>query len=167
MIRNSLFLVIAFLLIATVPYSIAANEIKSISQVQNATFVDLDGNNQDIVQFKGKVLLLNFWASWCAPCIIEVPSLNRMHEKYSPRGLELLSLSLDTQFGLTRIKDIAKQHRMRYAVGKAETAMINELKIYAIPMSYLVGKDGKIIRRYMGPPNPSQLQQDIEKALGN
>ena len=166
MIQKTALLAVFFLLLPMIQFGVQA-DAESLNLLKNSTFTDLEGNKIDLNQYKGKVLFLNFWASWCAPCIMEIPSLNRIHERFTPRGLELLSLSLDSQYGLTRIKDIATRQRMQYKVGKADTEMVNELKIFAIPMSYLYGKDGKVIRKYMGPPNPTQLLKDIEQALKN
>lgn len=138
---------------------------EELVQIKNNTYTNLEGKVVKLSKYKGKVLFLNFWASWCGPCIMEIPSLNRFYSRYHPRGLEVLSLSLDTEYSLTRIKDIAQRTRMRYKIGKANQEMINEMKIFAIPTSYLYGKDGKLIQRYMGPPNPAQITKDIEAAL--
>lgn len=138
---------------------------ETLIQIKNNSYTDLEGKTSKLSKYKGKVLFLNFWASWCGPCIMEIPSLNRVYDRYHPRGLELLSLSLDTEYSITRIKDITQRTRMRYTIGKANPQMINEMKVYAIPTSYLYGKDGKLIQRYMGPPNPEQITKDIEAAL--
>lgn len=159
------FLLLTFLALVTIFCTIALAAPKSLRELKTTFFTDLDGNKRDLMEYRGRVLLLNFWASWCAPCLMEVPELNRMHERYQPRGLELISLSLDTEYGLTRIKDIAQRSRMRYSVGKAHKEMVEDLKIYAIPMSILYGKDGTMIKQFMGPPNPTVLKKEIEQAL--
>jgi len=162
--RRTLILAIILIFCVVCP-SFAGSDNKSLDEIKNQTYLDLDGKKRNVGEFKGKVLLVNFWASWCAPCYMEIPTLNKIHQQHSPRGLIILSLSLDSQFGLTRIKDIAKQKRMKYTVGKADEKMVNEMKIFAIPMSFLFGKDGKMIRQYMGPPNEDQLRKDIKEAL--
>jgi thiol-disulfide isomerase/thioredoxin len=164
--RKSLALTVFLItLLALVGSSSAVSQLASMESITNPTYTDMSGNKKDVNEYKGKVLLLNFWASWCGPCIMEVPGLNKVHEQYKTKGFEILSLSLDSQFGLTRIKDVAQRSRMKYTIGKAHTEMLGELQINAIPMSLLFGKDGTLVRKYTGPPHAEILKKDIEAAL--
>ncbi len=163
--KRRYYLLLTFLILLSALCTLAFAGHKSIRELKTTEFTDLEGQKRDLQEYRGKVFLLNFWASWCAPCLMEVPDLNKVHERYQPRGFELLSLSLDSEFGLTKIKDIAQRSRMRYKVGKAHKDMVEDLKIYAIPMSILYGKDGTVIKQFMGPPNAAVLKKEIEQAL--
>lgn len=165
MIPRPLILILTLVLMVVFFAAVALGDAQTVNDIKNPKYMTLDGKTLDLKDYNGKVLLLNFWASWCMPCLMEIPSFNKIYDKYRPRGLEMLALNVDTDQGLTRIKDISKKARIQYKVGKAQKEMIGELKIFAIPTSYLFGKDGKLIRKYTGPPSPEQLKTDIEKAL--
>ena len=163
--RSSIIAGIVFcLLIVTMAAPTSALDIKGL---KNQAFTDLEGNKKTLGDYQGKVVLLNFWASWCSPCLMEIPGLNRVYERYQSRGFEILGLSLDSGYSLTKIKDLSTRHRIRYKVGKAEAGMVNELNIMAIPVSYLFDKNGKMIQQFMGQPNHEALTKAIEAALSS
>lgn len=164
MLKKYKILPILITLICLLPV-FAFSAASSLDGITNTKYTALDGKTKDIKDLKGKVFLLNFWASWCAPCMMEVPHLNKVYNEYNSKGFELLSLSVDSQFGLTKIKDISNKAKMKYLLGKASMDTINELNIFAIPTSMLFGKDGKVIQTFRGPPDTVTLEKAITAAL--
>ncbi len=158
--------IILLIVIFSVPALAISGDPGSLMEMKHTKYTALDGAAKDFKDYKGKVVLVNFWASWCAPCIMEVPHLNSVYKRFHPKGFELLSLSVETQYGVTKIKNISVKAKMEYSLGKANMDTLNELNIFAIPTSMLFGKDGKLIRKFTGPPNPGVLEKDIEVALG-
>jgi thiol-disulfide isomerase/thioredoxin len=162
-VKRIVFLIALVLMFASVTN--AGDTPGSLNLIVNDKFELVDGTGKRLADYKGKVFLLNFWASWCGPCFMEIPQLNKTHEKYKSKGLEVISLSVESQLGLTKIDQIGKKAKMAYTIGRANEKMVQELKIFAIPISFLFGRDGKLVSRYMGPPPPGKLDEDIQSAL--
>lgn len=115
----------------------------------NLTLKDMNDAEFKLSSLKGKVVLVNFWASWCAPCLAEIPEFIKVREAYSDKGFEILGISLDRDTGhdklVSTIKDRGMSWRHVYD-GKfwsAEVAQIYDVQ--SIPFTVLIGKDGKVI----------------------
>lgn len=107
------------------------------------TLLDLDGKSFSLQQYQGKVILVNFWASWCPPCIHEIPSMAQLQESYSNEDFEILALNLGEE--REAIVDFLKQHPVNFTVlldpGQAQPRL---WKVFAFPTSYLLDKKGRI-----------------------
>jgi thiol-disulfide isomerase/thioredoxin len=112
----------------------------------------VDGKDISVSDFKGKVLLVDFWATWCGPCIIEMPDVVRLYKKYKGKGLRILGVSLDHPNSKDRIIRTMKDKDMDWPViydggyWQAEAAVMNNIR--SIPMMYLIDRNGK--GRYAG-----------------
>lgn len=110
------------------------------------------GQGVSLEDYRGKYVLLNFWATWCGPCVQETPSLNRLHEELSDKGLVVLGVSIDEdkqaydafleRFGITfpTVRDPLRDVPAEYGT-------------YLYPESYLIDRDGYVVREYPGPEN--------------
>jgi len=129
----------------------------------------LDGAKWALADKRGKVVLLNLWATWCGPCVFEIPELQVIHEKYAPRGFEVVGVSLD-ESGPESVKSfIADQKKMTYPVVlDAEGKLANLLQTTMIPTSVIVDRNGRIVWKKAGAimPNDKELEEAIEKAVG-
>ena len=102
---------------------------------------------------RGKVVLINFWATWCGPCRMEIPDFNELYKKYNDKGLEILSISIsDSYEQLIKFKNA---YNMFYPILYGDQKVMMKIQreyggIYSIPMSFLVNKKGEIIRVYPG-----------------
>ena len=115
------------------------------------TFAALDGAPVRLADFKGRVVLLNFWATWCAPCIIEMPSLDRLQAALGDRGLAVLAVSID-RGGAKVIRPFAERLGLErlglYHDSKA--ALFKAFGVTGLPTTFLIDRRGKIVGAYPG-----------------
>jgi len=130
--------------------------------------MNLDGSKFDLSARRDKVVLVNVWATWCGPCRYEIPELQQLHEHYSPRGLEVVGVSVD-ESGVESVRDfVAEQKKMTYPVVlDAEGKITNLLETSVLPTSVLVDRSGKIVWKKFGAimQGDEELKKAIEAAL--
>jgi len=130
------------------------------------TLPDLEGNQIELSSMKGKVLILDFWATWCPPCKEEVPHLVALQSKYRDQGLQIVGLSLD-QGGAGLVKPFADEHYVNYTmlIANDETA-----KAYGgvsmIPTTFVVDRSGIVVKRFIGYTTPEAFEEAIQPLLG-
>ena len=137
---------------------------------------DLSGKKVSLAGYKGKALLINFWATWCAPCKIETPWLIELRDQYADKGFEIIGVSADDidrgdpQKFDTEKKDIAKfvqQMHMDYPVlidGDSLSQSYGGLD--SLPTSFFVNRDGTIVATQLGLTSKDEIEGNIKKALG-
>jgi thiol-disulfide isomerase/thioredoxin len=135
---------------------------------------DLDGHDVTLEQFKGKVVLVNFWATWCAPCKIEIPWMIEFQKKYSSRGFTILGVSMDED-GKKAIDPFLQKERfdvdgqkeaMNYPILLGNDSVADKFgSIMGLPTSMLFTRDGKKIRTIVGLVNHDDISKAIEGLL--
>lgn len=128
----------------------------------------LDGTKFDLESRRGKVVLLNVWATWCAPCRHEIPELEKLHRKYASRGFEVIGVSVD-EGEAEPVKQFMLEQKTTYPqVHDPEGRLANMLQTYVLPTSVLLDRDGRIVwKKYeLIPPDDASLAAAIEKAAG-
>ncbi|MGI8811904.1 MAG: TlpA disulfide reductase family protein [Pyrinomonadaceae bacterium] len=137
---------------------------KLASAIAQSDIKNLDGTTFKIADKKGKVLLLNMWATWCGPCRSEMPALVKMQEQYRDQGLEVIGLNADSE-ELDAINKFAASMNLNYPLVWPDTALQKEfLKISqfdGIPQSFLVDRDGNLTGVFTGA-NPKDVQKMAE-----
>jgi thiol-disulfide isomerase/thioredoxin len=116
--------------------------------------------------FKGKVVVVDFWATWCVPCKVEIPEYNKIREKYKDQGVEFLGVTFESTVDATR--EFIKEYEMKYPVGIATDEIDVALGGHTgLPTTFLVGKDWKVYRKIMGAATGKipNLEKDIEELL--
>ena len=122
--------------------------------------------------FKGNVVLLNFWATWCGPCIAEIPEFNDLYDKYNSKGFEILGVSVSDNY--KQLKKFSNKIEINYKLlfgSSDEMAIViqNYGAFYSVPVSYLINRDGFVVRGYpgaiIGEYWSSLLKDDIIKFL--
>jgi peroxiredoxin len=116
---------------------------------------------------KGKVVLLNFWATWCPPCRFEIPNFVDFYSKYHDKGFEIIGISVDDN-NIEGVKSFIKKENINYPVVMYNYKNMKSLgEIVAVPTSILINKEGKIEDVYPGFYMKSTFERDIKKLLEN
>ena len=124
----------------------------------------MDGSTFKIADKKGKVLVINIWATWCGPCLSEMPAFVAMQQKYGDRGFEILGLNSDddSDHMLSDINDVIRQKNINYPVvfsdAKTQAALLNISKFPGIPQSFVVDRDGNLRAVFKGA-NPDNVKK--------
>jgi len=128
----------------------------------NFTLNDYTGKPVNLASLKGKVILLDFWATWCAPCKIEIPGFVELQTKYKGKGLVVVGLSVDDT--VEQLKPFVTQFKMNYPVlvGLGNDAIQEAYgPIWGLPTTFLIGRDGKICKKHMGLTSKEQFEKEI------
>ncbi len=127
-----------------------------LKQVQRADAPDvmlkaLDGQNHSLTQHAGKLVLVNFWATWCQPCIREMPSMERLYAKYKPRGLEIVAISLD-QGNEDDVREFVAKLKLTFPIVLDPEHKAKALyKVRGLPTTYLLDRQGQVVGYGVGP----------------
>lgn len=124
----------------------------------------LDGHEFDLAKLRGKVVLVNVWATWCSPCRSEMPTLNAFYRRYHSRGLELLGLSIDEAPDAARVRQVMQQ--FTYPGALASAARVDGFgEPIAVPVTYVIDAKG-VIRAQLQAEGPSGVSlQTLEQAV--
>jgi thiol-disulfide isomerase/thioredoxin len=130
------------------------------------TMPDLDGNEVSLSSFKGKVILLNFWATWCGPCKAEIPGFVELQDQYGKDGLVIVGYSVDDD--APKAKAFADQFKMNYPIllglGR-EDVQDAYGPIWGIPASFIIGRDGRICQKHLGIAPKAVFEKEIRALL--
>jgi thiol-disulfide isomerase/thioredoxin len=129
---------------------------------------DLDGNVVNSYQFKGKVMVLDFWATWCAPCKAEIPGYIALQKKYGAEGLVVVGVSKDddTPKRLATVRDFAASHGMNYTIVFTDDNIEDALGgIDAIPTTYIIDREGRIRSKKVGAEAPADFEKKVLAVL--
>jgi cytochrome c biogenesis protein CcmG/thiol:disulfide interchange protein DsbE len=144
----------------------ARAEVCDASGAGKLDFVLKDKNNVplDLATFKGKVVLLNFWATWCGPCKEEIPSFVEMYDKYKGEGLEIVGVSIDDT--AEQLQQFTHEWHMRYPVVQMQSDIEDAYgPFYGVPTSYFIARDGTVCTKHLGPIARSDLEPEIQALL--
>ena len=149
--------------------------LQDINKAPDFTLQALNDSSYTLSKMEGKVVLINFWATWCGPCRMEIPEFNELKKNYHEQGFEILGISVSDN--KKQLKNFSKSFSIDYPLLYGSAKDMNKVMrdydgVYAVPSSFLIGKDGKIIWKYPGailknydPQTFADLVYKIEKAL--
>ena len=110
----------------------------------------LAGGTGDLASYRGRVVLLNFWATWCPPCVAEMPSLDRLSRALAPEGLVVVGVSVDNDEAALR--DFVARHRLGFAILRDQGAhTAAAYRVTGYPQTFLIGRDGMLEKTFLGP----------------
>jgi peroxiredoxin len=136
------------------------------SAAPQSTFVLLDGSTQSTAQLKGKVTLVNFWATSCVTCVAEMPRLVSTYEKYHARGYDTIAVAMSYD-PPSYVVNYAQTRQLPFKIAIDNTGAVARAwgDVKLTPTTYLVGKNGQVVKRYVGEPDFAELHRLIEKLL--
>ena len=149
--------------------------LADINKAPDFTLTALNDSVYNLKDLEDKVVLINFWATWCGPCRMEIPEFNELHKSYHEKGLEILGISVSDN--KKQLKNFTKSFAVDYPLLYGGTREMNKIMkdyggVYAVPSSFLIGKKGSIIWKYPGailknydPQTFATLVYEIEKEL--
>lgn len=128
--------------------------------------IAISGQPVSLESFRGRVLILDFFATWCQPCRFSIPHLVEMNKKYNKQGLQVLGLSVDEQGERTVSAFISDQH-INYPVALAGDALLADYGVRAVPVMYLIDKKGNVAEVYRGYNDDIErsIEQQVKKML--
>lgn len=131
-----------------------------------STFVLLDGSRQTTADFKGKVMLVNFWATSCVTCVAEMPEMIATHQKYASKGFDTVAVAMSYD-PPSYVVNFAETRKLPFKVAIDNTGAVAKAwgEVQLTPTTYLVNKQGQIVKQYVGQPDFAALHQLIEKLL--
>lgn len=161
--KRSFYLAAAALVLAT---SLGIYLSSGTAIAPQSSFVMLDGSKQDTSQLKGKVTLVNFWATSCTTCVDEMPKLIATHEKYKSRGFDTIAVAMSYD-PPSYVVNFAQTRKLPFSVAIDNTGEVAKAwgDVKLTPTSYLVNKRGEIVKRYIGEPDFTELHRLIERLL--
>lgn len=119
----------------------------------------------DISQFRGKAVLINFWATWCGPCVQEIPSLISLQNEFGPQGLAVIGVSMD-QGGEGPVQRVITKTGINYPVVMGDAKISRDFGgIFGIPASFLVDQSGTVRKRFDGWTSHNQFVEQIKQVL--
>ncbi len=125
---------------------------------------DMSGQQLRLSDYRGKVVLLDFWATWCEPCREEIPHFVELQKKLGDQGFQIIGISMDD--GPEPVRDFYRQFKINYPVVMGN-ATIGELYggVLGLPIAFVIGRDGRIYSRHIGAADISLLEREIETQL--
>jgi len=129
-------------------------------------FSALGGGPLDPAAFTGKVLVVNFWATYCGPCIKEIPSFNQLHKDYAGKGVAVIGVGMDEE-GASLVTPFLKKHPMDYQVALGDSAVTKEYNLDALPVTLVFDRTGKQIKRFEGFTPEDELRSAVAQSLSS
>jgi len=128
------------------------------------TLKDMHGADVNLADYKGKVVILNFWATWCGPCQTEIPELVKTHAEYKDQGVVVLGVSIDDS--PETLREYGADKEMNYPSLLMTDALEEAYgPIIGVPITFFIGRDGLIATKHLGPVTKEQVDREIKALL--
>jgi peroxiredoxin len=128
------------------------------------TLTDLSGRTVSLSDYRGKVVVLDFWATWCEPCKQEIPHFIEMQDKYASQGLQVLGVSMDDDE--PPVRQFQQQFKMNYPVALGNPKLADQYGgILGLPITFVIDRNGQVTARHVGATEPSVIEAEVQKLL--
>ena len=125
---------------------------------------DLTGHKLDLARLHGKVVLLNFWATWCAPCQIEMPMFARWQEQYGPQQLAVIGISMDDDS--EQVRRVMHAQRIVYPVAMGDATLGRRYGgVLGLPLTFLIDRNGIVRAKFQGETDPGKIEASLRSLL--
>ena len=144
-----------------------AAEIETLigKKVPSWDLLGLDGEKVSSDQYKGKITILNFWATWCPPCRAEIPDFMKLHDSYKDKNVVVLGISLDT--GLGPVKRFVRTQKLNYPILMGNAKLVSELGNFsAIPQTFIIDDEGRVHTQFQGLVKFETLEKKLKSMIG-
>ncbi len=129
------------------------------------TRTDLTGKALTLRDYRGKLVLLNFWATWCEPCLTEIPEFVAWQRRYKSRGLQIVGVSMDD--ATSPVKRVYEKFHINYPVVMGDADLGEQFGgVLGLPLSYLIDPDGRVVGRYQGELDLKKVEEKIRSLMG-
>jgi thiol-disulfide isomerase/thioredoxin len=129
-------------------------------------WTDVSGRTAALSHYEGRVVLLDFWATWCASCQEELPGLLEVYRRHRAEGFELLAPSLDED-GRKALAPYLAAHPVPWRVLLSDLDDAKAYHVFGLPTKYLIDRRGRVAKRYVGPVDPAELERDLRPLLAS
>jgi peroxiredoxin len=150
--------------LAAVAHAAFAAESLVGKKAPEITRTDLNGGNLDLARFRGKVVLLDFWATWCAPCQVEMPTFVQWQREYGAQGLQVIGISMDDDPASAR--RITTKFRLNYPVAMGDEKLGERYGgVLGLPLTYLIDRKGIVRARFQGETDLKIIEEQLKALL--
>jgi peroxiredoxin len=126
------------------------------------SLTDLSGHPLRLSDYRGKVVILDFWATWCEPCKEEIPHFIEMQNKHSAQGLQILGISMDDSE--PPVRQFQQQFKMNYPVAVGTPHLADQYGgVLGLPITFIIDREGRITSRHIGASNPEVFEKEIQR----
>ncbi|HEV8644168.1 MAG TPA: TlpA disulfide reductase family protein [Burkholderiales bacterium] len=144
-----------------------APESGNVARLMAASLPDMEGKSQALAQWRGKLVVVNFWATWCPPCLEEIPGFVRMQEKFGNQGLQFVGIAIDNP---AKVREFAAKYRMNYPVliGEMDAIELGRMagnERGGLPFTVIVDRKGRLVGTELGGLNEQKLTAIIQLAM--
>lgn len=142
----------------------SASAHPGLTAAPDLSITDLNGTELRTAKYKGKVVLINFWAAWCTPCAEEVPQFISLQKKYQDQGLQVIGVSVEDDAG--ELRNFYRKYQMNYPVVPGDIKIADAFGgVLGLPTTFVIGKDNLVHAKYNGATDFSALEREVVALL--